>query len=559
MIDDYADHLVEEVRAGRMSRRELLRRGSIAGLSLTSLGALLAACGENPSKDAAGTTGGATSPDAGTTQATSGFRQGGTLRAGGITPAGDLEPLTMNDGGTVFAVQNACEYLCFPAPDLRLQPRLARSWKPGASVKDWTFSLRDDVLWHDGSRMTADDVVASFDRYTDPKGTASALSSFAGILTKGNIEKVDDVTVAFHLDRPYADFPYLVSGLNYATPILPRSYQPGDFRKGGVGTGAYVLKSYTSKQRATYARNDKYWGGRPHLDGIDVRYYAEAPPMVLAMQGGDLDVLPGLGFSDAQPLRNQSGLQVFENPSSSYRPVHMRVDTAPFDDKRVRQALGYAIDRDAIIQSLLGGHAERGNDHAFAPIFPVSPQGDDVPQRPHDVARAKELLAAAGHGNGLKIKLTTLEYEDIPRLAVLLKQQLRQANVDLSLQIMPQAAFFGSGDNQPWLQVPMGIVYWASRGAPSQLIAPAYLSNGVWNSAHWKNPEFDRLVAALDAEADQGRRRQLAAQAAKLMQDETPALIPYWLREIRVVRKGLQGVPSGPNVVWDPSGIGFAA
>jgi len=553
VIEDYRIHLVEEVRAGRMSRRDLIRRGSVYGLSFSAIGTLLSACGSDPSKPSGGT------PAQSDEVKEGAFRKGGTARIGNITPAGDLEPLTMNDGGTVMTVQLACEYLCFPDPDLTLKPRLATEWSPGASPKEWSLTLREGVKWQDGSPMTADDVVASFQRYTDPKGTASALSSFTGILSKGGVEKVDDSTVRFTLDRAYADFPYLVSALNYATPILPKDYEPGDFRKGGVGTGAYVLEQYTSKRGATFRRNDGYWGEAPHLDGVEVTYYGEAAPMVLAMQGGNLEMIPGLGFKDAQSLRSQDDIQLFSNPSSSYRPVHLRVDTAPFDKKELRQALALGLDREAIIGSLLGGTAELGNDHAFAPIFPVSPDGEAVPQREQDIEGAKRLLGEAGHEGGLQLELQTLQYEDIPQLAVLLKEQLKAIGVDLKLNLMTQEAYFGSGDNQPWLEVPMGIVYWASRGAPSQLIAPAYLSDGVWNSAHWKNPEFDQLVQDLDAEVDEGKRTQLARDAATLMQDETPALIPYWLKELRAIQQGFQGVAPGPNVVLDPARMGFAA
>ncbi len=103
----------------------------------------------------------------------------------------------------------------------------------------------------------------------------------------------------------------------------------------------------------------------------------------------------------------------------------------------------------------------------------------------------------------------------------------------------------------------MGIVYWASRGTPSQLVAPAYLDGAAWNSSHWSNAGFDDLMARFDAEVDVGRRRQLAIEAATLMQAETPALIPYWLRELRAVRRDVYGVAPGPNVVWDPSALGL--
>jgi peptide/nickel transport system substrate-binding protein len=482
-------------------------------------------------------------------------RRGGTVRLGAIAPSGDVEPLTVNDGGAAATVQTACEYLCFPSPDLRLQPRLATGWRPGRTVAEWTFTLRHDVRWHDGSPLTVEDVVASFDRYADPALGASAHASFRGILEPGNVERLDERTVRFHLARPYADFPYLVSALNYSAPILPRDYEAGDFARGGVGTGAYRLEKLDPRRGATYVRHDAYWGGSPQLDKLEIRYFDEARPMVRALEEGEIGVVGGLGFIDAEPLFRSGDIRVYENPSSSYRPVHLRVDTPPFDDRRVRQALGLALDRETIINSLLGGHADLGNDHAFAPIFPLSPRGVEVPQRRLDLARAKQLLAEAGRPRGFSATLTTLQYEDIPRLARVIRDQLYLAGVELELKILPQAEYFGSGARQPWLEVPMGIVYWASRGTPSQLIAPAYLGGAVWNSAHWRDKRFDDVMARFDGEVDVGRRRALAIEGATLMQEETPALIPYWLRELRAVRREVHGVAPGPNVVWDPSSV----
>lgn len=556
MIDDYADHLVEEVRRARLSRRELIRRASVAGLSLTALGPLLAACGDEVSEDLGDVSaaGGAGKAPEGTVPQRP-VRRGGTVRIGVIRPAAIVEPLTVNDGGTAMTVHNACEYLCFPAPDLRLQPRLATAWRPGRSVAEWTFTLRDGVRWHDGSSFAAEDVVASFDRYTDPSGGTSALASLRGVLEPGRVERLDERNVRFHLVRPYADFPYLVSALNFSAPILPRIYRPGDFARGGVGTGAYRLQSLDPERAATYVRHDGYWGGTPALDGVELRYFDDGPAMVAALAAGEIDVIGGLGFRDAEPLFARGDVRVYENASSSYRPVHLRVDRPPFDDRRVRQALGLALDRESIVRSVAGNHADLGNDHAFAPIFPVSPHGDEVPQRRVDLPRARQLLAEAGHARGLEATLTTVRYEDIPDLATAVRDQVRGVGVDLKLRFVSQSAYFGSGAKQPWLEVPMGIVYWASRGTPSQLIAPAYLSDSVWNSTHWRDPRFDGLIARFDAEVDVGRRKQLAIEAATLMQDETPALIPYWLRELRAVRQDVVGVAPGPNVVWDPSTV----
>jgi peptide/nickel transport system substrate-binding protein len=234
------------------------------------------------------------------------------------------------------------------------------------------------------------------------------------------------------------------------------------------------------------------------------------------------------------------------------------VDTAPFDDKRVREAIALGLDRDALVQTLFAGKADKGDDHPFAPVFPTAPDASALPPRTRDVARAKQLLQEAGKPN-LKVKLSTENYLEIPQYAELVKQQLRDIGVEVELDIMPQNAYYGSGDNQPWLQVPMGIVDWATRGSASQLIAPAYLSKGIWNSAKFKNTQFDTLMAQYDSETDEGRRKEIAAEAARTIRDETPVIIAYWIRELRAVRKNLTGLAQGPNIALDVADLALTA
>ena len=160
-----------------------------------------------------------------------------------------------------MTTQLAADYLVFPDANYVLQPRLATKWAPGSAPDEWTFTIRQGVLWQDGTPFTVDDVVASFDRITDPKVGSAALSAFAGVLSNGNIEKVDDQTVKFHLDRAYGDFPALVSSFNYNSVILPKDYKEGTFTKGGIGTGPFILKTFSADQGASYVKNPKYWGG----------------------------------------------------------------------------------------------------------------------------------------------------------------------------------------------------------------------------------------------------------------------------------------------------------
>jgi peptide/nickel transport system substrate-binding protein len=213
------------------------------------------------------------------------------------------------------------------------------------------------------------------------------------------------------------------------------------------------------------------------------------------------------------------------------------------------------VDRPELVKGLFEGRAVVGNDHPFAPAYPDSPAGTAVPQRERDIAKAKKLLSDAGHSGGIEVELTTERFLEIPQYAVTLKEQAKAAGIDIKLNILPQTEYYGSGDNQPWLEVPLGLVDWASRGSASQTIAPAYLCDGIWNAARWCNEEYDDLVLQFDGALDEQRRKQLATKAAKLQQEETPGIIAYWTEELRVVKNNVAGLAKGPNIVLDMSPV----
>ncbi len=200
--------LVDELLAGRVNRRDFLRHGSVLGVSLPLLGSLAAAVGlgVGPSRAFA-----ASSP-------------GGTVRAAVSMPNGAIDPVTYHDSGSYQLVFQVAEFLCVTQPDLTLKPVLAVSWTHNEDGTIWTFNLRKGVKFHNGQEMKADDVVATFDRLSDPEGKSNALSVFKGLLSKGGTKKVDEHTVAFHLDAPNGNFPYSLSIDNYNAVILPANY-----------------------------------------------------------------------------------------------------------------------------------------------------------------------------------------------------------------------------------------------------------------------------------------------------------------------------------------------
>ncbi|HEY5474964.1 MAG TPA: ABC transporter substrate-binding protein, partial [Candidatus Limnocylindrales bacterium] len=326
----------------------------------------------------------------------------------------------MYDVGGAVQVQQVCEYLIWAENDMTLRPVLAESWSSDQTGKAWTFKLRQGVTFNDGSPFGADDVVATFERLVDPKSGSAALSVLGGILSLGGTKKVDDATVAFNLDKPFADFPALVSSSNYNAVILPRNYG-GKFLKTPVGTGPFTLTKYTAKQNSTFAKNPTYWQkGLPYLDGLMFKFAADDAAASLALQAGDVDMQCQTPFQGSQALFVGPKLNVAEVPSTGMREVFMRVDKEPFSDKRVRQAVAYSLDRPAILQALFGGRGTVGNDTVFSSLYPKAPQ---LLQRAQNYAKAKQLLTDAGHPDGLTITLTTEQYLEVPQYAQLIKAQ----------------------------------------------------------------------------------------------------------------------------------------
>jgi peptide/nickel transport system substrate-binding protein len=538
---EYADHLLHEVLTGRMTRRQLLVRASVVGLSATLIGQVLMACGSSSSSSSSSSPSAAAS---GTPTA------GGTLKLTMPSPTVAVDPTTMYDTGSIAIAQQVAEYLIWVNNDLSLRPVLAEKWSPNTNATVWTFNLRPGVKFQDGKPFGADDVVATMGILLNPKTVSAALSSFQGILSQGGVRKVDDSTVEFHLDGPFADFPYMVASTNYDCLILPSTFKPGTWQSDPVGTGPFKMTKFTPKQGATFVKNPTYWQmGRPYLDGVDVQFIDDTQAEALALQSGSVDVMLSTPYQGSQALFSASGIKVLTTPSTMSRFLHMRVDMAPFTDKAVRQALAYTIDRPALVTNLFDGKAQVGNDNVFCPLYPLAPT--TVPQRAQDIAKAKQLLASAGHPNGLTMNLTVEEFEEVPQYATLLQSMAKQAGIDLKLNQVTVTYYYGSGKNQPWLQVPMGITDWTFRGVPEQYFLPAFTSNGVWNSAHFKNPAFDAAAKGYDETLDEAKRRQYATTAASILTDETPAIIAYWISVNRAMKTGVMGLTSDPAEFLD--------
>jgi len=510
--------VVDELIAGRLDRRDFLRHARRIGMAMPLVGALgfSRTSGAEP-------------------------RRGGTIRVGMTVPAGAINPLTVADAGGVALLSQAGEYLAVSDPDLILRPMLAESWSPNQDGSVWTFTIRTGVKFHDGRTMTAADVAATMNRLADPANGSVALSAFASVLSKGGAVATDDRTVTFHLDAPNGNFPYLVSSDNYNAIILPADYA-GDFDKTFNGTGPFKLERFVPKARASFLRNDDYWGGQVMPDRVVFIFYDGIQAQVLAMQGGQLDALLHVPVQGSQALLVDPGLNVVPLRSSAHEQMHMRTDTGPFADKRVRQALALCLNRDNLVTGLFRGMAVPGNDSPFAPAFPSTDTG--VAQRKQDIAQARQLLAAAGLPNGFDVTLTTERFIEIPDYAVVVQNAAKEAGIRISLNVEDQTAYYGYATfgRSDWLDSVLGIEDYAHRGVPNTLLAASLGSGGAFNAAHFKNAEYDRLAAGYIAALDPAAQRDAAGRIQRLLLDETPVITAYFYDWLSITSKRISGV-----------------
>ncbi len=540
------EHVIDEFVAGRLSRRDFIRRGTMMGLSMTVLGGIVAACGSSSSTTPAPAAKG---------------KANATIKAGILVPAAAINPITIADQGGLELIGNVGEFLVFTDTALNYHPWLATSWSPNADASVWTFKIRQGVKFNDGTPMTVDDVVYSFKSQSNPSSSSNALSIFGGTLSPDGVVKVDDTTVAFHLEHPDAGWVDAVSEDNYNMIIVPNGFDYSDYQKLWPGTGRFKMQSYTPSVGATFVRNPYYWGAKALPAKIEWTFYPDEAPMSAALQAGTIDCLDQFSVATSPQLLDGS-YNVISIKAATHRELSMRCDIAPFTSNYVRQAIAYTLDRPAIVAALFKGYAEVGNDSPFAPVFKSTVGPPTVPQRTQNLKLAKELLAKAGVPRGFSTPLLTETTQEIPHFAEIVKQSAAQIGVDIALTIETPTKYYGSAvfGTSDWLDGEMSLVDYGARAVPNlYLQAPLQTINaktgtGAWNAARFNDPAYDALSNEFIAAVDLSVQRRLAGQIETLLLDQTPIIYAYFYDYLSAAQKNVTGTyptAQGQFFLWN--------
>ncbi|MDA8284541.1 MAG: ABC transporter substrate-binding protein [Actinomycetota bacterium] len=536
------EHVIDEFVAGRLSRRQFLSRATKVGLGLPVAAAIVAACGSNASKTSNSS---ATGPSSSSGSAKAG-KPGGTIRAGMVVPAGAINPLTINDTGGLEVLDQVGESLVHIDHNLVYHPLLATSWSTNPDGSVWTFKIRQNAKFNDGTPMTVDDVVYTFKSQANPKLGVNAASIFGGTLSPAGVVKKDSETIEFHLEAPDGGFVDACSQDNYNTTIVPDNFDFTKFQQTMPGTGKFKMTSYSPTVGAAFVKNPYYWGAPAKPDKLEVTFFASEAPMTAALEAGT--IMCNDGFSVAvSPQLLSGGFDLVAAKAAQHRELSMRCDIGPFADARVRRAMALTLNRPQIVHALFKGYATIGNDSPFAPIYPAT--NHSVPQRHQDIAQARQLMAQAGKSRGFAVTLASEQLEEMPEYATIIKAAAAHINIDITLSVTTSSIYYGAGvfGKSPWLDATMSLVDYGGRGVPNiYLEAPLQTidnatGQGAWNAAHFNNATYDRLSKQFIAASDLSTQRRLAGEIETLLLDETPIIYAYFY-DVLLAQKGVTGV-----------------
>ena len=464
--------------------------------------------------------------------------KGGTLRLAAVDPGAAIDPVTVASGAGVGIAGAVAENLTFINDKGQPEGVLATEWEPSEDGKTWTFTLRSGVQFQDGRPLTAADVVASYERIIGPDSVSPGKSAFVGILK--SVSASGDDTVEFRLERPFSDFPVLTAATN--TYILPEDYELGTWEKHPVGTGPFKLETYNKGQSAEFVANPTYWGKDDiYLAALKINFYKDAQARVLALQSGEVDSLLGEPLeASLTAALSEDEYSVQSIPNAGFTAFALRTDEAPFDDVKVRQAVAWALDREGIVQTVLGGDGSIGNDTIYAPVYPLKPQG--LEQRAQDLDRVKTLLG----GKTVKFTITSSPADET--LATVIQQQRHEVEgFDVDIKVLPSAEYYADGNDAPWLNATATLTYWASRPSPSQYNGFLYSKASDWNASKYSNPKLEQISAEYDAATDDATKQTLIDQIAKIQWDEVPVIVTTYGKSRTFSSKQVHDIPQVPG------------
>ena len=456
-----------------------------------------------------------------------------------------LDPHRMVTAGTREVLFNIFEGLVKPNSDGEMIPAVAEKYTLSEDGTTYTFTLREGVKFHNGQTVTAEDVVYSINRCAAvPEGQEKPLvAAFSAVKS---VEALDEKTVAVTIAQRDLEF------ISYMTAaIIPADYENQDTAP--VGTGPFKFVSRTPQQDFVMERFEDYWGAPAWLDKVTYKICENADALVMNLNGGSIDLCAHLTSAQASQL-NQN-FQVLEGTMNLVQAIYLNNQAKPFDNQLVRQALCYAIDRQGIMDMVADGHGTAVGSSIY-PAFTKYFLPELVDKYPHDVAKAKELLAQAGYPDGFDMTISVPNnYQPHMDTAEVVAEQLREAGINVTIQPVEWSTWLDTIYNGRQFQATVVGVDAANMTARAML--ERFTSDYGKNFINYNNPAYDALFQKAINAQDEAEQTDLYKQMETMLADTAANVYIQDLCDLVAMRQDLGGLKFYPIYVLDLSTVYF--
>ncbi len=436
------------------------------------------------------------------------------------------DPAEISSDSEVAVANAIYDYLVDVDAANQIEPRLARDWSISDDGLTYTFELVENAVFHDGTPLTAADVVWTFNRLRDPDSGYPTVDLYSNI---ASVEATGEYEVTFTLENTNPFFLFDLSD-NHALIVKDgtedaSAVEAEEFN----GTGPFRVESYDPEARIEMVANEDYWAeDLPRVDRLEIIFFGDRTAAVDALRAGQVDVVMSLPTPLYQELEGVDGIERAMVSTNSFPVVRLRADQPPGDDPRVMQAMRHAIDRQAVFELVQQDMGALGRDTPIGPLYSEF-YTEEISLPEHDVQRARDLLADAGYGDGLDLTLRLPEAQNFPDLAVVLQEQLGEAGFNIEVSVEPEGVYYGEGG---WLEAPFGITGWGSRPYPQFYLDVMLVCGAKWNESHFCDEEFDRLARIAGTTTDKQEQIEVYHEIQRILIERGPIIVPFFFPQL---------------------------
>ncbi len=513
--------LKQQLASGRISRREFISRMTAIGAAAAAPGALFS--------------GGAMAQPKKGGHFKIGIGQGSTTDS--LDPATFVDTYMQTAGNAIYS------YVAIVDNEGNAVGDLAESIEPSADAKTWTCKLRSGVEFHNGKTVTPEDVIASYRHHMGDDSESAAKSLLASITDI----KADGNHVVFTLSEGNADFPYIMT--DYHIGIMPSKDGKVADPTSGIGSGGYMVESYDPGVKSILKRNPNHYNSNEaHFDSIESLVIKDVAARTNALTTGEIHAMNRCDLKTVHLLKRTPNIEVLAVTGTQHYTIPMITTQAPYDDNNIRMALKHGIDREAVVQTVLRGYGQAGNDHPIGPSQKY--YNKDLPQRAYDPDKARYYLKQAGL-DSLKVDLSAADaaFAGAVDTAVLFKEHAAKGGIEINVVREPDDGYWSN----VWMKKPFCMCYWGGRPTEDWMFTTAYAEGASWNDTFWSHKRFNELLLSARAELDEAKRRTAYHDMQEICSNEGGVIVPMFASYVMAVSSDV-GLPRlAAN--WDLDGL----